>query len=114
MKKGFTLIELLAFIALLGAIIAISVPTIMNNINNNGEKMDKQLYETVYAAANLYVQNNPKKFNDNSTHHIKLRTLVDEELLDESIMDKFSEYCVMASYGSNRYQFDIEQTCVEG
>ncbi len=112
-KKGFTLVELLAVLTLLSLIVIISLPAVINKINNHEKKMSEALFESVTAAANLYVENNPDKFNG-TTHHIKLTTLVKEDLLDDSILKDYANYCVKAKYTSNQYRYEIETSCTEG
>ena len=113
MKKGFTLVELLAVITLLALVVMISLPAIINKINDHEQKLSDALYNSVIAATNIYVENNPDKVGV-STHHIKFSTLVSENLLDSSILKDYKDYCVKVSYRSNQYQYDIEKSCTEG
>lgn len=53
-EGGFTLIELLAVIAILGFIIAISVPLVGNVISKSEETTDDAKLELVIDAAKLY------------------------------------------------------------
>ena len=112
--KGFTLIELLAVIALLAIIIGFAVPNIISVITREQGKIDATIEATVKAAANLYVQNNSSKYSDNSTHYIKFKTLVDNDLLDNTILSDYTNYCVKATYLSNQYVYEVVATCVEG
>lgn len=114
MKKGFTLIELLAVITLIAIVIGFAFPAIMNRINADKEKIDSALTSTIEASANLYIQNNKSKFNDNTVHYIKFQTLVNNELLDSSVLNDYRNYCVKAIYSSNQYTYEIVSTCVEG
>lgn len=113
-KKGFTLVELIAVIALLAVIIGFSVPAIMNKINLRQGEIDKALFDTVSASANLYVNNNKAKYNDKNTHYIKFSTLVNEDLLDQSVLDKYPNYCVKLKYESNRFTNSVVTDCEEG
>ena len=113
MKKGFTLVELLAVITLLALIVVISLPAIINKINNHEKELSKALYETVMAASRMYVENNPDKIGI-ATHHVKFNTLVQEDLLDSSILTDYKDYCVKISYRSNQYNYEIESSCTEG
>ena len=112
--KGFTLIELLAVIALLAVLIGFAVPNIISAITSEQGKIDATVESTVKAAANLYIQNNKSKFADNSTHYIKFKTLADNDLLDNSILTDYTNYCVKATYLSNQYTYEVVATCVEG
>ena len=113
-NKGFTLIELLAVIALLAIIIGFAVPNIISAITNEQGRIDATTESTVKAAVNLYIQNNRSKYSDNAIHYIKFKTLVDNDLLDSTILADYANYCVKATYSSNQYNYDIVTSCVEG
>ena len=112
MKKGFTLVELLAVITLISLIIGFATPAIINRINAEKDKITSATSQTIVAAANIYVKNN--KYGDTMTHYIKFKTLVDNELLDSTILKKYPNYCVKAIYESKQYTFEIVSSCVEG
>ena len=114
MKKGFTLVELLAVIALLAVIIGFATPAVMNRINSERGKITGALNTTITSAANLYFRNNKSKYSDNSIHYVKLKTLVENDLLDKNILDDYTNYCVKATYENNQYNFEVVSTCVEG
>lgn len=114
MKKGFTLVELLAVLTLLGLVVIISLPAIINRVNNHEQKISEALSKTFYAAANIYIENNLEEFDTSTTHHIKLSTLVKEDLLDSSSISEYHDYCVKVSYESNQYTYEMETSCVEG
>lgn len=62
-KKGFTLVELLAVIALLGLIVGICVPSIMNASTNVKKKTLKTKVDNIEKAAVLYGQKNKDKIS---------------------------------------------------
>lgn len=113
-NKGFTLIELLAVIALLAVLIGFAVPNIISVLTREQGRIDLTVEATIKASANLYIQNNKSKFADNATHYIKFKTLVDNDLLDNSILNDYTNYCVKATYLSNQYTYEIVTSCVEG
>ena len=86
MKKGFTLVELLAVIALLAIIIGFAAPAILERINSERGKI----------------------------HYVKFKTLVDNDLLDKSILEDYNNYCVKATYVQEHYSFEVVSSCVEG
>lgn len=53
-EGGFTLVELLAVIAILGFIVAISVPLVGNVVSKSKTETDKAKLELVIDAAKLY------------------------------------------------------------
>ena len=113
-NKGFTLIELLAVIALLAVLIGFAVPNIISVLTREQGRIDSTVEATIKAGANLYIQNNQSKFADNSTHYIKFKTLVDNDLLNNNILNDYTNYCVKATYLSNQYTYEIVTSCVEG
>ena len=68
MKKGFTLIELLAVIIILGIILAIATPLILNVINNSRKESIRLSAEHYVDAVNLAISkdklNNPRQKYD--------------------------------------------------
>ena len=62
-KKGFTLVELLAVIVLLGIIIGISSPTIVNLISSSRSKAKEVSLSNVKKSAILYIKENSKDIN---------------------------------------------------
>lgn len=62
MKKAFTLVELLAIFAILGAIVLVSVPSIVSTNKKSEENNYNQYKESVENAAEIYVETHPDKF----------------------------------------------------
>lgn len=115
MNKGFTLVEIIGVITLLAIISLIALPPIVNQLNKKKTEMYEALDQTVYAASNLYIQNNKSKFSDESDHYIKVQTLVDGDYLDSSIFDHYdSSECVKATFDINKYTYSLVSTCTEG
>ena len=74
MKNGFTLIELLTVIVLLGVIAAITVPIIVDTINDSRYDSCEENVRTIEAAAKRWHAHNPNKVNnDYSLSFDKLR-----------------------------------------
>ena len=55
-NKGFTLVELLATIAIMGMIMILVTPSIVNLQNNNKKKKFEYYGKTLVEAAKVYVQ----------------------------------------------------------
>lgn len=61
-NKGFTLVEIIAVIALLGLVIGICVPSVMNASENVKKKNLKNKVESIENAAVLYGQDHRENF----------------------------------------------------
>lgn len=89
MKKGFTLIEVLAVIVVLGLIMALAVPSVLNQIARDNEKTKAAMDKIINTAVDLYMDDNsddyPKNVND--IYCIKLEKLVNEGYLSEPILN---------------------------
>lgn len=62
MRKGFTLIELLAILTVLGIIILVSVPSIMDTNKKSQENDYTEYKHTVEKAAEVYLETHSEKF----------------------------------------------------
>ena len=64
-KKGFTLIEMLIVIVLMGVIMTLAIPSVMNVMDNRlYDEMNAQ-EKLIKAAANLYKYRYRGEFNNN-------------------------------------------------
>ena len=57
-EKGFTLVELLAVIAILGVVLLIAIPLLINNIDNKKIDASDKVKELIITAARTYVIDN--------------------------------------------------------
>jgi len=63
MKKGFTLVELLAVIVILAIVCFITIPLVLNIVDNVNKESAKFGMESIEKAAKLYYNN--EQLNDN-------------------------------------------------
>ena len=84
-KKGFTLVELLAVIVILGIILAIAIPNILNVINNSKEQAYESQKRFIIDAAKKYVMANQNLVFENNVATITLIDLKNEGLLPSTI-----------------------------
>lgn len=81
MKKGFTLVELLAVIAILGMIVVIAVPNVMDIFKSSNEGMMISQETSVLDAANIYL-------NDYCIHPIYHSSICSVNRYDDSDSNK--------------------------
>lgn len=65
-KKGFTLAELLVVVAIIGVLVAISIPIFTNQLEKAREATDAANIRAAYAevSANLLTEDDTTKYND--------------------------------------------------
>lgn len=89
MKNGFTLIELLTVIVLLGVIAAITVPIIVDTINNSRYDSCEENIRTIENAAERWHAHNPSEVSKDTSYSIRVSRLQDEGYLsaDDDIIN---------------------------
>lgn len=90
MKKnhGFTLIEMLAVLVIIILLTSVVVPSIINLITKNKNKLSKQTQDIIYSATDLYLsENNNYSKNIGNVYCITLSTLVNDGKLIAPIND---------------------------
>lgn len=121
MKKdnGFTLIELLAVIALIALLALVVVPSVMNVITGNKDKLDSTTTKLIYTAAENYLDYNQTEYikEDGAVYCITIQELIEKGFLEENLIDaKTGEpidknYIVKSSYVKdlfkNKYEYEI-------
>ena len=84
-KKGFTLIELLVVIMIIGIILGISIPAVVNLQKSQNAKKFDYFTTIVKEATDLYVQQYGKSFNETENcFDIPYDVLVQERLIQET------------------------------
>lgn len=85
---GFTMIELLAVITILGIILLVSFPALINMTRSDKEREYQDLANTLCKAGETYVYNNQELFSELGTSgeefYIRVSTLTDNELVNKS------------------------------
>ena len=119
MKKGFSLIELLTVIVVLGILIAITMPTIVDVIRNSRvNACEEHVRGIINAAKNYHTQvgsgiKNKSELNSGESlaGTIKLNTLKDEGFLEEEKLKSpiddapMGEYIVVVNFDFANNQF---------
>ncbi len=118
MKKAFTLVELIGVITLLGLIMIIVTPPIINQIRNSEGKLDEATETLIYSATDLYIdskKNDYPKNNDN-IYCVTLKELVDDGKLKEPIKTSKGKEIDLNKYvkitvTNNQYKYLITDEC---
>lgn len=80
-KKGFTIIELLGVLSILVIISLFSFPLITSLMTDSNNTKNEQFLETMYQAAEVYVEINYDKYKNEEIGYINAKKLVEEGLL---------------------------------
>lgn len=89
MKKGFTLIELLATVVLLGLLVMLVYPKVMEQINKQEDKLTESKKQLIYSAMQTYLNDNEDLYpiREGKIYCIPLSTLVNEERVAVDVSD---------------------------
>lgn len=115
-NQGFTLIELLAVIVLLAVIAAVTVPIILNSINNSRENAYEEQVETIEYAAERWSTDNHNELptTDGASIYRSVSFLQEEGYLssDKEIKDPRDDSkmtgCVKITYDESYNQYDYK------
>ena len=120
-KKGFTLIELLGVITILGIIMVLVFPPIMEQIRKTKGELNSATKAIIETATDLYIDNHQNSFpkKNGNIYCVSLQTLVDENYLSAPIKDINGkevslENRVKVTVNNTFYQFEyMTGTCTE-
>lgn len=114
LSKAFTLIELLGVIVILGILVLIAFPPIINKISKAKNEITNANKELIIDAAKDYVSDNNNDFKkiDGNTYCIQIKELVDENYLNPNLKDINFESInqnktVKAIYGNKKFNYEI-------
>ncbi|MDD4547715.1 MAG: type II secretion system protein [Bacilli bacterium] len=123
-KYGFTLTELLGVIVLIGILLVLAFPPIVNHIKRSTEDIDKATRELIYNSTDFYLEKNQQNYplNNGSVFCISLKTLVDNGELSKDLTNVNNgkkidlNKVVKVNYETNTnvdYNIVKENECVE-
>lgn len=87
MKKGFTLVELLAVLVILGAIVLVSVPSLISTNKASKENEYNEFMTTIENAAETYVEIHPDKYADLKNGVTSSATISTETLVSSGVVE---------------------------
>lgn len=111
-EKGFTLIEILGVIIIIGLLLVIAFPKIVNFTNNSLSKTDELMKDMIYKATDLYIKDNSTNFEkvNGAIYCIELSKLVKGNYLESPIKisdeDITYSHSVKVTY-RNEYDFEL-------
>jgi prepilin-type N-terminal cleavage/methylation domain-containing protein len=92
MKKNnaFTMVEMLGVVAILGIILLIAVPSLINSLKSSERKAYEDFIKDLYLAAESYVQHNYEEFYPNQgegRNYVTLEELINEGYLNGNLVN---------------------------
>lgn len=120
MKKGFTLIELLGVIVILGILVLIAFPPLLNQIKKSKNEINSATKLIIIDAAKDYVDanNNDYERTNGNIYCINISTLIDNNYLNEKIKNENLDNIdtskkVKLMYKNNNFEYEITNECEE-
>lgn len=113
-KNGFTLIELIAVIAIIGLLLTMVTPKLMENFNDKKSRLYDATIKEIERLSSLYLTDNPDLYNDISNNgyvNITIEMLCEGKYLscpinnpkDNSDIDGY----VKVTYVDNKYVYEF-------
>ena len=92
MKKAFTLIEILGVIVVLGLLLMLVIPTILNGVKNKEDEVNNVQDTIIYEATGQYIDANPSVVPNvpGTIKCLKLTELKEKGALD-SALDRLNQ-----------------------
>lgn len=120
MKKGFTLIELLGVIVILGILVLVAFPPLLNQIKKSKNEINDATKALVIDAAKDYVEDNINNYDktNGSTYCINISTLTENNYLNENLKNENLDNIdtskkVKLIYKNNKFEYEITNECEE-
>lgn len=118
MKKGFTLIELLGVIVILGILVLVAFPPLLNQIKKSKNEINDATKALVIDAAKDYVEDNINNYEktNGSTYCINISTLTENNYLNENLKNENLDNIdtskqVKLMYKNNKFEYEITNNC---
>ena len=123
MKKGFTLAEILGVIVIIGILLVLIVPTIINKITGTSDEVKGATGNIIYDATNQYIREHPDLYppGQSGRYCITIKSLIEdgklvEPVIDPTTGDDISDKSVMVTIytsGTSDFELTEKDTCEE-
>ena len=120
-KKGFTLAEILGVIVIVGMLMILVTPGIINKLRSNRDNVEAAGNEIIYSAANQYISENKKTYKEGKQYCISIQKLVADGKLVSPVInvvtgENVEEKYVLAQIqksGSMNFYITDKDSCEE-
>ena len=117
-NKAFTLIELLGTIIILGVLVLVAFPPLLNQIRKTKNEISDATEKLIIDASKDYVQNNENNYEtiEGITYCINISTLTEQNYLNEKIKDKNlndidTTKKIKMIYHNNNFNYEVTDIC---
>lgn len=113
-NKAFTLVELIGVVVILGILMLILFPTMLNGIKHSGKKLENAQKRLVLQAAELYAKENSTTYlpYDGSKYCISLKELLEHDMLTKGmVQDVPIDTFVLVSTSNQQTDYMIDSQC---
>ena len=123
MKKGFTLAEILGVIVIVGILLVLIVPAVINRITESEDEVKGATGNIIYDAADQYIKEHPDLYppGQSGRYCITIKSLIEdgklvEPVIDPSTGEDISDKSVMVTIytaGTSDFELTEKDTCEE-
>ena len=114
--KAYTLIELLAVIIILGLILTLTTPKIIDLLNNSKENIYERQKELIIDAAQRWAVDNIQKNSTNdyiTIEELKKDGYINKDTVNNPKTKENMGGCVFITKDNNKYKYEYSETCTK-